>query len=110
MRNLKMGERIGYEIRGNHDRKDLSPGIMLYSNEHINDAEEIFKSVCRESIGPTNFMQKLSLVNVTKEEGKDDWIFWVTACLEDTEKVISVAWDQMRERGDMAIFSEKVSE
>ena len=100
-----MGTRIGYVVRGNNDETDLAAGIMLFSHEHERDAEGVFRQVANESIGPTDFMTKLSAINTKTEAGKDLPIFWVDACHEDAERVLTVTWDQMRPKGEMAIFS-----
>lgn len=99
-----MGTRIGYVVRGNNDDPSLPPAMMLFSNESNNDAEAIFRDICEQSVGPTDFMQQLSEINVKTVNGKDVPIFWVEACHDDTEKVLAVHWVYTPETGNKAVI------
>lgn len=102
-----MGTRIGYVIRGNNDDISRPPVMMLFSNEVNNDAEAIFKDLCSNAIGPTDFMHELVPVNVKVVHGDHLPIFWLDACHEDTEKVITVHWEYSpKDEGSYPVFSE----
>lgn len=98
-----MGTRLGYVVRGNNDDPSLPPAMMLFSNEVSNDAEAIFRDIASQSMGPTDFMQKLSAINVKKENGKDLPIFYVESYHDDTERVLQVHWEYTPELGNRPV-------